>query len=41
MLYEFKLGYNSAEAIKNICCVKGEGAVDISAVTRWFKKSCS
>ena len=24
-LYEFKLGNNTTEATKNICCVKGEG----------------
>ena len=30
MVYKFKLGHNIAEAIKNICCVKGEGTVD------WF-----
>ena len=28
MLYEFKLGYNTAEATKNICCVKDESTVD-------------
>ena len=38
MLYEFKQGHNAAEATKNICWVKGEGAVDDSAVTRWLKK---
>ena len=40
MLYEFKLGHNTAEATKNICCVKSEGAVDHSPVTRWLKKFC-
>ena len=34
MLYEFELGYNTVEATKNICCVKGEGAADYSTVTR-------
>ena len=38
MLYKFKLGHNSIETTKNITCVKGEGAVDHSIVTRWFKK---
>ena len=33
--------YNAVEAAKNICCVKGEGAVDDSTVTRWFKTFCS
>ena len=37
MLYEIKPGHNVAEATKNICCVKGEGVVDHSTVTRWFK----
>ena len=41
MLSEFKLGYNAAEATKNICYAKGEGAVDHSTVTRWFEKCCS
>ena len=26
------------ETILNICCVKGEGAVDHSTVTKWLKK---
>ena len=30
MLYNFKLGHNVAEAIKNISCVKGESADDVS-----------
>ncbi|CAI9734926.1 Hypothetical predicted protein [Octopus vulgaris] len=38
MLHEFKLGHNAMEAIKNICCTKGEGAVDHSTVTRSFKE---
>ena len=36
--YEFELGHNATEANKNICCTKGEGAVDHSTVTRLFKK---
>ena len=36
--YKFKLGHNTEEVTKNICCVKGEGVVDHSTVTRWFKK---
>ena len=36
-LYDFKLGHNIAEAIKNICA-KSEGTIDLSTVTRWFKK---
>ena len=32
----FKLGYNTEEAIKNICCAKGEGTFD-----HWrFKNFC-
>ena len=27
-----------AKATKNICYVKGEGAVNLRVVTRWFKK---
>ena len=38
VFYEFELDHNTAEAIKNICCVKGEGAVDHSITTRWLKK---
>ena len=38
MLYEFKLGYNTLKASKNICGAKVEDAVDQSTVTRWFKK---
>ena len=30
-------GHNGIEVTKNIFCVKGEGAVDRSTVTRWFK----
>ena len=40
MLYEFELGYNAIESIKNICCAKGEDAVDPTTVTRCFKKFC-
>ena len=38
MVYVFELGYNGADANKNICCVKGEGKVDQSTVSSWFKK---
>ena len=38
MVYKFELGHNAAEATKNICCVNDEGAVDLSTVTKWFKK---
>ena len=37
-LYELELAHNAAEATKNICCVKGEGTVDNSTVTKSFKK---
>ena len=37
MLYKYKLGLNTTVSMKNICCVKGEGTVDDSTVTRWFK----
>ena len=40
MLYEFKLKHSASEPSKNICCVKGEGAVDHSTVTNCFKKFC-
>ena len=39
MVYEFKLGYNTAVATKNICYVKRE--VDHIAVTKLFKKFLS
>ena len=38
MLHKFELGHKAAEATKNICCVKSEGAIDHSIVTRGFKK---
>ena len=28
MPYKFEQGYNAWEATKNICCAKGEGAVE-------------
>ena len=34
MLYKFKLGHNTVEATKNICCAKGEGTFDDDTVTR-------
>ena len=33
-----KMNRNAMEDTKNICCAKGEVAVDHSTVTRWFKK---
>ena len=39
MLYKFELDHNTVvETTKNICYIKGEGAIDHSTVTRWFKK---
>ena len=38
ILYEFDLGHNTTEAIKDICCANGESTVDHGTVTRWFKK---
>ena len=38
LLYKFKLGHNATETSKNICCTKGEGAVEHNTVTGWFKK---
>ena len=40
MLYMFELCHNIAKATENICCVKGEGSVDHSTVTRGLKKFC-
>ena len=37
-LSKFELGHNAAEVIKKICYVKGERAVNHSAVTTWLKK---
>ena len=39
--YESKLGHNYMEATKNICCLKGQGAVDHNTLTKWFKRFCS
>ena len=33
-LYEFEQDHNTIEVIKNVSCVKGEGTVDHSTVTR-------
>ena len=33
MFYEFELGYNTAEANKDIYCAKNEGTV-----SKWLKK---
>ena len=41
ILHEFKLCYNTKEATKKICCMKGEGKADHSTITRWFKTFCS
>ena len=41
MLYEFKLGCNITDTIKNICCAKVKGTVDHISVSRSFKKFCS
>ena len=38
MLYVTELGHNATEETKNICCTKGEGAVDYSTAIRRFKK---
>ena len=35
MLYKLELDDN---VTKSVCCVKGEGAVDYSTITSWFKK---
>ena len=40
MLYEFKMGQDTIEVAKNICCEKGEGTVDHNIVTRWFRLGC-
>ena len=34
LLYDFEVGHNIAETIKNIFRAKGEGAVDHSTVTK-------
>ena len=38
MLYEFKLGYKTAEETKNVYCATGKGTVDQTTVFKWFKK---
>ena len=40
MFYKFKLGHNAVEATRNICCAKGEDAINYATITRWFKKFC-
>ena len=36
LLFEYKLQHSSAEATRNICQAKGEGAVSKSTAKRWF-----
>ena len=38
MIYEFELGYKAAEAVKNMCDMKGEGTIDHITESRWLKK---
>ena len=38
ILYNFELGHNPSKAAKNICCAKGDAAVDQRTVTRWLTK---
>lgn len=38
MLYEFQLGHNVTEAIRNICKAKGDGAVKRATAFNWYKK---
>ena len=38
LLNKFELGHNMKEATKKISHAKGEGTVNHSTVTRWFKK---
>ena len=40
MLHEYEQSNNIVETIKNICCLKGDCAIDHCKVTRWFKKFC-
>ena len=37
-LCKFELEHKAAEATKNICCAKGESALDDGTVNRWLKK---
>ena len=36
--YKFEIGDNVMETTKNVYCLKGDGVVDHSSVTIWFKK---
>lgn len=38
LLYEFQLGHNATEAMRNICQAKGVGAMKRSTAFHWFKK---
>ena len=38
MFYAFKLGHDTAEVTKNICCANGKSAIDHYTVTRCLKK---
>ena len=41
MLFKFKLNHYAMEVTENNCYTKGEGTVDYTISTRWFKKFCS
>ena len=38
ILYEFELVHNTMKITQSVCGAKGEGAIDHSTMTRWFKK---
>ena len=41
ILYNFEVGHNAVEPTKNICCTKGENAVDHCTINRWLNKFSS
>ena len=37
MIFVFEIAHDTAEATKNICGAKNQGAVDPATITRWLK----
>ena len=38
LLYEFKLGHNASETMRNICKAVEDGLMSTSTVCRWFDR---
>ena len=38
LLFEYQVGHNASEAVRNICYIMGNGAVSKATACRWFKR---